>query len=510
MFSTIVGSGALWFFLGVFLRRKFTPRAPAFSALVLLGACNAALGIAELPAVPSGTADAAVPDGSPATTDGGGDVTSYDAPSSDGARVDGGPKTDSGERTVDDIATGGDSVCLVASDGAVKCWGENSYGKLGLADSNNRGDGPGEMGTALPEVSLAQSSDQVSVGAGYACARSATGALKCWGRSDYGETGNGDTRPRGDDPGEMGSSLPAVDLGAGLTVRRVFAGAWHACALLAPSGLKCWGSNGHGELGLGDAYDRGSRPGEMGNQLGLLGLPKNPTAVAVGRNFTCAVLEDQSARCWGFNFAGQLGTGDTANRGDTAGTLPAKLPDIDVGLGKKIVSIAAGDAFVCAIISGNSVKCWGHNNFGQLGYGDLENRGDAPGEMGAYLPPVDLGAGTVEEIAAGSAHACARFSSGAVKCWGFNLYGQLGLGNTANVGDQPNEMGSSLREVDLGPGRAVKVRASGFHTCVQLADKSVRCWGRNYFGQLGQGDANDRGVAAGQLGASYPPVELGF
>src|SRR5690606_9674905 len=112
---------------------------------------------------------------------------------------------------------------------------------------------------------------------------------------------------------------------------------------------------------------------------------------------------------------------------------------------------AAGQLHTCAMFNDGSVKCWGMNSSGQLGLGDTSNRGDGSNEMGDNLPNVDLGGGrTATDITAGATHTCAILDDGSAKCWGANNSGQLGLGDTSNRGDGSNEMGDSLPAVDLG------------------------------------------------------------
>ncbi len=172
--------------------------------------------------------------------------------------------------------------------------------------------------------------------------------------------------------------------------------------------------------------------------------------------------------------------------------------------------IAAGEFYTCALEASGVVKCWGGNSLGQLGLGDTNNRGDGAGEMGANLVAVDLGLGsgvTVTAIAAGNYHTCALLSSGAVKCWGDNRVGQLGLGDTNNRGDGANEMGATLPVVDLGLGAGVTVTAidaGWYHTCALLSSRAVKCWGNNWYGQLGLGDTNNRGEGDGEMGANLP------
>jgi alpha-tubulin suppressor-like RCC1 family protein len=107
--------------------------------------------------------------------------------------------------------------------------------------------------------------------------------------------------------------------------------------------------------------------------------------------------------------------------------------------------------YACALLDNKSVKCWGSNYNGQLGLGDTNSRGDAPGEMGDNLPAVDLGTGrTATAIFCTYSHTCALLDNKSVKCWGDNYNGRLGLGDTNHRGDEPGEMGDNLPAVDLG------------------------------------------------------------
>ena len=198
-------------------------------------------------------------------------------------------------------------------------------------------------------------------------------------------------------------------------------------------------------------------------------------------------------KCWGRNVWGQLGKTQTGNTGDGAGEMGDFLPAIDVGTQDAVTAVATGAAHTCAILDTGAVKCWGDNASGKLGLGDTIDRGDMAGQMGAVLPAVDLGTGrTATAIAAGGNHTCAILDTGAVKCWGENGSGQLGQGNTADRGDGPGEMGDNLAPIDLGTGRtATAIAAGAGHTCAVLDDGDIKCWGQNGSGQLGPGRHGD-------------------
>jgi alpha-tubulin suppressor-like RCC1 family protein len=183
-----------------------------------------------------------------------------------------------------------------------------------------------------------------------------------------------------------------LSLGAGRTARVVAGGHNHTCALLDDGAVKCWGHNAYGQLGLGDVDDRGDEPGEMGDALPAvdLGTGRTATAVACGGWHTCAVLDNGEVKCWGHNQRGLLGLGDAAQRGDNPGEMGEALPAVDLGAGQPAVAIGCGEYHTCVLRGDDSVKCWGGNEHGQLGLGDIEFRGDEPGEMGDALPAVQL------------------------------------------------------------------------------------------------------------------------
>jgi Tyrosine-protein kinase ephrin type A/B receptor-like/Regulator of chromosome condensation (RCC1) repeat len=151
-------------------------------------------------------------------------------------------------------------------------------------------------------------------------------------------------------------------------------------------------------------------------------------------------------------------------------------------------SVAIGYLFVCVIVNNGRVKCWGWNTIGQLGYGDVKNRGSSIDQMGANLPFVDLGTNEqAVQIAAGRQHVCVILATGSVKCWGSNYRGELGLGDTLHRGIGPNQMGDSLPTVNLNGRVVTDIKCTDGHTCVVFVDKTMACWGDNYQNQLGIG-----------------------
>ncbi|MFT3772671.1 MAG: MopE-related protein [Minicystis sp.] len=357
-------------------------------------------------------------------------------------------------KTAKAVSAGGHHACAILNDNTVKCWGDNSYygrGNLGLGDTAHRGDNAGEMGDNLPTVNLGtgKTAKAISAGGDHNCAILNDDTVKCWGSNADGQLGLGDTAHRGDNAGEMGDSLPTVNLGTGKTAKAISAGGSHTCALLNDNTVKCWGDNADGQLGLGNTSARGDGAGEMGDSLPAvnLGTGKTAKAISAGYDFTCAILNDDTVKCWGDNIYGQLGLGDMNTRGDGA-DMGDSLPAVQLGSGLTAVAIGAGLDHVCALLTGNKVKCWGNNGYGTLGQGDIVFRGDGAGEMGDNLPAVDLGFSPTG-ISVGAWFACA-YSGNQLKCWGYNFRGQLGLGDRADRGNSAGEMGSALPWVNVG------------------------------------------------------------
>jgi alpha-tubulin suppressor-like RCC1 family protein len=402
--------------------------------------------------------------------------------------------------------------CYMLDNGSVKCWGKNNLGQLGLGNTSNRGDNASEMGDNLPVVDLGtgRTAKAIAAGSDHTCAILDNASIKCWGYNASGQLGIGDTNNRGDASGEMGNSLPAVDLGSGRTATTIAAGNQHTCAILDNASIKCWGANASGQLGIGDTNNRGDQSSEMGDTLPAVDLGSGRTAkvIVAGGSHTCAILDDSSIKCWGENDQGQLGLGNTTD------SLNASV--VDMGSGITAKAIAAGESHTCAILNNSTIKCWGRANEGQMGLLKWDdNIGDAANEMGVTVQDdlTNIGTGrTAVAIAAGKNHNCAILDNSSIKCWGANTSGQLGIGDTVNRGqtqDGTDQMGDNLPVVDLGSGRTARgIIAGDNQTCAILDNASIKCWGENTSGQLGIGDTNNRGDASGEMGDNLPSISF--
>jgi alpha-tubulin suppressor-like RCC1 family protein len=294
-------------------------------------------------------------------------------------------------RTAKAIAAGSDHTCAILDNASIKCWGANASGQLGLGHTNNRGDGSNVMGN-LPAVDLGSgiTAKVIVAGGSHTCTILDDSSVKCWGENDQGQLGLGNTTD------SLNASV--VDMGSGITAKAIAAGESHTCAILNNSAIKCWGRANEGQMGLFKWNDNiGDELNEMGvtgqDDLTNIGTGRTAVAIAAGKNHNCAILDNSSIKCWGANTSGQLGIGDTVNRGattDGSDQMGDNLLVVDLGSGRTARGIIAGDNQTCAILDNASIKCWGSNTAGQLGLGDTNNRGDNSSEMGDYLPVISL------------------------------------------------------------------------------------------------------------------------
>lgn len=424
----------------------------------------------------------------------------------DGQLGDGGavirstPVETKGGRNATLIAAGETHTCAVINDGTVNCWGSSTSGELGFTPVSNT--------ATAKTVDGLSGATAVVAGAAHTCALVTGGAVRCFGNGQFGQLGNGLT-VSSSSPVEVSSINFQLLTGASLLA----AGANHTCAIRTGINVVCWGKGDAGQLG----------DGNLGNvafpvPVSLIG---SPSAISAGGDTTCVILGGQ-VKCWGEGSDGQLGDGRSV---DSA--LPVTVSGIT-----NAVSIAVGGKFACAVDGSNfSVKCWGKGDEGQLGWGFLSSSATpvlaVPSLSGFPL--------FIQQIYAGEAHVCGlggfSISSSVYQafCWGRGTAGQLGTGAGVSYSFIPLTAVTGLNgtfKVSLGgdtscafqsgavscwgaggsgqngsttfssrltpvalPDLASNVTAmavGGAHGCAVLTGGTVRCWGANASGQLGQ------------------------
>lgn len=325
------------------------------------------------------------------------------------------------------IAAGDFHTCAIVDDGSVRCWGFGANGRLGYGGT---GDVRSPATAPAVDIGPGRTARAITVGASHTCVIRDDGAVVCWGNGVSGRLGYGNQASIGDN--ESPASAGVVDIGPGRTAVAISAGDFHTCAVRDDGSLLCWGFGSGGQLGMGGTSDIGDdeTPGAAG-PVNLNG--RRARAVAGGKGHTCVVLDDGSARCWGFGADGRLGYGSASNILDAAAA-----PPVDLGPGRSAIAIAAGEAHTCAILDTEAVRCWGFGGNGRLGYGTTDSIGDQVGETPGTVGPVALGPGRVaRSLSVGYSHTCAALDDGTLRCWGFGGSGRLGYGSEASVGDSP-------------------------------------------------------------------------
>lgn len=344
---------------------------------------------------------------------------------------------------VSHVALGFATSCARLQIGQTMCWGEASYGQLGTGaytyDATNR------------FVVDLNDGFEIASGGNFSCALLTYVATRCWGGNEYGQLGDGTTNT---------SSIPQVVRSNDEYVA-IATGNAHACAIVSDGTVRCWGHNNYGQLG-NEATEDSSTP--------VIAAVQSVVGLSLGQSHSCALLQDGGGACWGKNDDGQLGSGNTAASG-----MPLRVADLI-----NAIEIKTGGNHTCALLQDTTVKCWGRNQQAQLGIGDTG--------PGLSIPVVVPGLSDIVHISLGLDHSCAVNSAGALYCWGWNRYGQVGMGT---VGDDAYVVRPQL-VADVA--NVAQVSAGDNHTCVLQRNGEVRCWGDNYSGQLGISDR--RGATA--------------
>jgi alpha-tubulin suppressor-like RCC1 family protein len=314
------------------------------------------------------------------------------------------------------LSAGFHHVCALRSDSTVWCWGSNDHGKLGDGSSVSQISTPVQVVTDLGPLTGIVA---IAAGNDHTCALTDGGDVFCWGGNNYLQLGVSGIAERG----------IAAQAGIGTGFTQIASGGWHSCVARpeAPGNLLyCWGRAGFGQLGYGGTQEPGSEDAQLvvyePNGVGLV-----TTAIGLGENFSCSGADGPAAWCWGSNMSHTLGDEVEPTTADGMDALSAR--EVMLTLPTAPSHIAAGTSFACMRLLDGSLTCWGANDVGQLGIGQM-----GPLPLGPTEVPLDT-----EQIVAGDDHVCALTAASTVLCWGGNEQGQLGNGNTEPNGD-PGEV----------------------------------------------------------------------
>ncbi|MBT4791408.1 MAG: RTX toxin, partial [Halobacteriovoraceae bacterium] len=280
-------------------------------------------------------------------------------------------------------------------------------------------------------------------------------------------------------------SVGALDFGQ--KVIDAAAGLSHTCVLLEDGNIKCFGDNSKGQLGHGDTNNLGDN--ETIDLIPIVPLGQSAVKLYSGTRYNCALLQNQEVKCWGENNYGQLGYGHTQNLGDDE--LLSTYGSVPLGGLAISLDISTISYHSCAVLkSSGGLKCWGLNNKGQLGYGHTNNLGDD--ELPSSYGNVSFG-NKILQVATGYIHTCALGENQQVRCWGANNVGQTGFGSNETIGD--NEAADSAPFLTFASSGAKMVATGNAHSCIIGLDASVYCFGLGTLGQTGLGHTNTIGVA---------------
>ena len=348
------------------------------------------------------------------------------------------------------IAAGDKHTCAIAVDNTIWCWGDNTYSQLGSSSFPNELSLVPVQTTALPGTRIAK---RIVAGANHTCVLATDGTVWCWGYNGYGSIGVAD-----------GNQSDPVQVTLGATATMIAAGGFTTCAVLSDNSVKCWGRNNKGQLGNGTSGTAAVNTPVYAS-LVLASFPV--VHLEIGATHTCSVSGVGVAWCWGEFTNGRLGTTGLSN---------AVTPSATASLGSTASEVAAGGAHTCALLTTGSVTCFGNNNMGQLG--------QVLATASSSSPTLVVLASTATHVAAGGQFTCALLSTATVHCFGDNASGQLGSGTSGSVRE-------TAAVVTGLTGSVVDVTTGTSHACAVMSTGEVRCWGLNDFGQLGIGSQSN-------------------
>lgn len=375
------------------------------------------------------------------------------------------------------VTTGAFHTCALDGDGNAWCWGDNSLGQLGDGSEDNTASIP--MAVVTPQAFPSGGYVSIDAGGDATCAIDTAADIWCWGSNGQGQLGVGDWNVgNANIPRKI--VMPVVN---DVTVNfvQVSVGDQHVCARTSGGVLYCWGDNASGQLG-NLQYDSSENAPVLVTTISM--LPQTYQWVSAGASHTCAIASaspannplNNTAWCWGDGNGGALGYSGA----DGFYTEPVAVTT-GTGLPSTYASISAGFEYTCAVATNGGAWCWGDESNGELG-----NDSDA----GDYLDtpqPVDT-AGTRPDtyslVVVDGYHTCALTGSSVAWCWGSDVTGELGNSTGATGEDQPMPVIVDVTGPDV-PDTFETLDVGVRHTCALDALGRIWCWGEDSFGQLG-------------------------
>lgn len=334
------------------------------------------------------------------------------------------------------IAAGDNHTCaILSSSGAVRCWGANNAGQLGLGNSTDVPAGTLPSGNATVNLG-GTAAIAIAAGADVSCAILQSGSVRCWGQNAGGDLGLGNTN----------TILVPADVPLGATATAIGVGD-HACTLLSTPSVRCWGYNGLGELGLSSKTEVSAT--HPPNDYNPVPFPTSysPSFLAVGGGHTCVrMTPNNQLQCWGLNASGQLGLGLDPSVASHSAIGDDESPTVGqvITNSQGVSSVVTGGSHTCVIYASDSgLRCWGDNSSAQLGLPNTNNMGTSASTLPNTLDAIKFTGATISSVYAGGWHTCVLLSNGQVRCWGWNSLGQLGLGYLSGTGGTKDYVGGT-------------------------------------------------------------------
>jgi alpha-tubulin suppressor-like RCC1 family protein len=323
---------------------------------------------------------------------------------------------------------------------------------------------------------------------GAPAAAASSDVVSAWGADTYGQLGNGFSG------NEYGTKVPIPVSGLS-GAKSVAAGEGSGFALMENGTVMGWGNNGAGELGDGTITQRDVPVAVSG----LSGV----SAIAAGESHTLALLSNGTVDAWGYNNYGQLGNGTTGGPDTCESEVPCSTTPMPVSGLSEVQAIAAAGNHSLALLKNGTVMAWGEDTWGQLGDGTSGSETCTESLPCSTTPVKVRGLSGVKAISAGPYDSYALMENGTVMSWGVNGSGELGNGSTTGPESCTNAVACSNTPVAVSGLNGVSaIAGGGLHGLALLSDGTVKSWGYNIDGQLGNGTKTDSDTPVSVSGLS--------